>query len=308
MAQVICHKRLPAVYTPLAHKIINEKGVGVIVAISNEVIEKGLREYQKSQKSDTLKYSLLKIIGVAGFLGIWQLAVVSGMIDAGRLPAPTTIFKTLVYKVYNDQPDGNILFVNIIASLQVALSGFLTAIVIGIPLGLVMGWWKNADRFIRPIFELIRPIPPIAWIPLIVVWMGIGLKAKAMIIFFTTFVPCVINSYTGIKLTNQTLINVSKTFGASNLEIFFKVGIPSALPMTFAGIRVALGNSWSTLVAAEMLAASAGLGYMIQIGRSVARPDIVIVGMVVIGVIGAVLSAILSYAESKLMRWQKHRR
>ena len=128
-----------------------------------------------------------------------------------------------------------------------------------------------------------------------------------MIIFFTAFVPCVINSYTGIKLTSKTLIDVSRTFGAPNYEIFWKVGVPSALPMVFAGIRVALGNSWSTLVAAEMLAASAGLGYMIQIGRTVARPDIVIVGMVVIGAIGAVLSLILSRAEGYFLRWKVNR-
>lgn len=143
--------------------------------------------------------------------------------------------------------------------------------------------------------------------PLVVVWMGIGLKAKALIIFFTAFVPCVINSYTGIKLTSKTLINVSRTFGASNAEIFWKVGVPSSLPMVFAGIRVALGNSWSTLVAAEMLAASAGLGYMIQIGRTVARPDIVIVGMVVIGAIGAILSGFLSRAEKYFLRWKVNR-
>ena len=212
-----------------------------------------------------------------------------------------------MYKFANKAPDGNVLWVNILASLQVALSGFLAAIIIGVPLELVMGWWTYADRFIRPIFELVRPVPPIAWIPLVVVWMGIGLKAKALIIFFTAFVPCVINSYTGIKLTNKTLINVSRTFGASNAEIFWKVGVPSSLPMVFAGIRVALGNSWSTLVAAEMLAASAGLGYMIQIGRTVARPDIVIVGMVVIGAIGAILSGFLSRAEKYFLRWKVNR-
>ena len=181
------------------------------------------------------------------------------------------------------------------------------AIIIGVPLGLLMGWWTYADRFIRPIFELVRPVPPIAWIPLVVVWMGVGLKAKALIIFFTAFVPCVINSYTGIKLTSQVLIDVSRTFGAPNWLIFWKIGIPSSLPMVFAGIRVALGNSWSTLVAAEMLAASAGLGYMIQIGRTVARPDIVIVGMVVIGAIGAILSAILSRCERYFLRWKVNR-
>ena len=230
-----------------------------------------------------------------------------GLVNPKLLPPPTEVLSTLLYKVNNTVPDGNTLGINIIASLQVALSGFCVAIIIGVPLGLLMGWWTYADRFIRPIFELVRPVPPIAWIPLVVVWMGVGLKAKALIIFFTAFVPCVINSYTGIKLTSQVLIDVSRTFGAPNWLIFWKIGIPSSLPMVFAGIRVALGNSWSTLVAAEMLAASAGLGYMIQIGRTVARPDIVIVGMVVIGAIGAILSSILSRCEKYFLRWKVNR-
>ncbi len=265
------------------------------------------QQWKGKQRKDNIKYFMMGATGIFVFLLIWQLVVKSGLVNEKMLPAPTTILQTLLYKVNNKPPDGNVLLVNILASLQVALSGFFSAIIIGIPLGLFMGWWKYADRFIRPIFELIRPIPPIAWIPLVVVWMGIGLKAKALIIFFTAFVPCVINSYTGIKLTSQTLINVSKTFGAKNFEIFYKVGIPSALPMVFAGIRVALGNAWSTLVAAEMLAASAGLGYMIQLGRTVARPDIVIVGMVVIGAIGAVLSALLSSLEKYFLRWKSVR-
>lgn len=277
------------------------------MATGNEKLEAGLQAWRQQQKRENAKYALLSATGILTLLAIWQLAVVLGLVNERMLPAPTQIFETLMYKVANKAPDGNVLWVNIIASLQVALSGFLAAIIIGVPLGLIMGWWTYADRFIRPIFELIRPVPPIAWIPLVVVWMGIGLKAKALIIFFTAFVPCVINSYTGIKLTNQTLINVSRTFGAPNVEIFWKIGIPSSLPMVFAGIRVALGNSWSTLVAAEMLAASAGLGYMIQIGRTVARPDIVIVGMVVIGAIGAVLSWFLSRAEKYFLRWKVNR-
>ena len=274
------------------------------MAIDREHLERGHKEYQKQLKKENTRFALLSLMGIVIFLALWQAVVVFGLVDSARLPAPSTILQTLITKTYTKAPDGNTLFVNILASLRVALTGFLTAIVIGIPLGLFMGWWEYADRFIRPIFELVRPVPPIAWIPLVVVWMGIGLKAKAMIIFFTAFVPCVINSYTGIKLTSKTLINVSKTFGASNFEIFYKVGIPSALPMVCAGIRVALGNSWSTLVAAEMLAASAGLGYMIQIGRTIARPDIVIAGMVTIGATGAILSGILSSVEGKLLQWQ----
>lgn len=277
------------------------------MSVDKKKLEEGLKKYQNQQKKLSLKYALLSAAGILGFLLIWQAVVKMGLVNEARLPTPVTILETLIYKVSNESPDGSVLMVNILASLQVALTGFLSAIVIGIPLGLFMGWWEYADRFIRPIFELIRPIPPIAWIPLVVVWMGIGLQAKALIIFFTAFVPCVINAYTGIKLTNKTLINVSKTFGASNFEIFYKVGIPSSLPMVFAGIRVALGNSWSTLVAAEMLAASAGLGYMIQIGRTVARPDIVIVGMVVIGAIGAILSGLLSLCERRLLKWKVNR-
>ncbi len=266
-----------------------------------------LVEWNQKQKKNSVQFILWSAAGILCFLLIWQLAGTMGLVDTKMLPPPTKIFETIMVKFGEKAPDGNILIVNIVASLQVALSGFFTAIVIGVPLGLFMGWWTEADRFIRPIFELVRPVPPIAWIPLVVVWMGIGLKAKALIIFFTAFVPCVINSYTGIKLTNETLINVSKTFGASNFEIFWKVGVPSSLPMVFAGIRVALGNSWSTLVAAEMLAASAGLGYMIQVGRTVARPDIVIAGMVVIGAIGAILSAVLSRCEKYFLRWKVNR-
>lgn len=275
--------------------------------IDKQSLEQKMQSWRQNQKKENIKYILLSAAGILSVLVIWQLAVMLGWVEARMLPAPTKILDTLIDKLGNKAPDGNVLSVNILASLQVALSGFLTAIVIGVPLGLLMGWWTYADRFIRPIFELIRPIPPIAWIPLVVVWMGVGLQAKALIIFFTAFVPCVINSYTGIKLTSQTLIDVSKTFGAPNWQIFIKVGVPSSLPMVFAGIRVALGNSWSTLVAAEMLAASAGLGYMIQIGRTVARPDIVIVGMVVIGAVGAVLSMFLSRAEKYFLRWKVNR-
>ena len=252
-----------------------------------------------------VKYYFLCFVGIFAFFALWQMIVVSGITDPKLLPTPIQVFETIMQKFSQKEPDGNTMFINIMASLQVALSGFLLAIIIGIPLGLVMGWYRIAESFFRPIFELVRPIPPIAWIPLVVVWFGIGLQAKALIIFFSAFVPCVINAYTGIQLTNRTYINVAKTFGASENEIFYKIGIPSSLPMVFAGIRVALGNSWSTLVAAEMLAATAGLGYMIQFGRTIARPGLVIAGMVVIGAIGAVLSGLLSFTEKKFIKGQK---
>ena len=249
------------------------------------------------------KYILLSVLGVLGFFGIWQLLVVTGIVDSKYLAAPTDIIQLFFVKWTETVPDGNTLPQNIFSSLRVSLLGLMIAVIAGVPLGWLMGWYRWVDRFVTPLFEILRPIPPISWIPLTILWLGIGLKAQAFIIFFAAFIPCVINSYTGIKQTSKVLINVAKTFGASDFEIFIKVGIPSALPITFAGIRVALGNSWSTLVAAEMLASSAGLGYMILMGRAFARPDMIVLGMLVTGLIGAVMTAVLEYVERKVVRW-----
>ena len=125
-------------------------------------LEDQLQLWRQNKKKENLKYVLLSAAGILSVLVIWQLAVVLGLVNERLLPAPTRILNTLIFKINNKAPDGNMLGVNIMASLQVALSGFLAAIVIGVPLGLLMGWWTYADRFIRPIFELIRPVPPIA--------------------------------------------------------------------------------------------------------------------------------------------------
>ena len=167
---------------------------------------------------------------------------------------------------------------------------------LGVALGIGIGWSKGFNALFGPLFEMLRPI--------IILTMGIGFNAKVFIIFVSAFVPCVVNSYLGIKLTNQTLINVAKTFGASRWQVFTKVCIPSSMNMVFTGIRISLGNSWSTLVAAEMLASTQGLGYMIQIGRSLSRPEIIIVGMAVIGVTGAIMSGLLSLCEKKVAPWR----
>ena len=266
-----------------------------------ERIEKVRREEKKTKK----QLLILSIIGVVTFVAVWQIAVMTGLLPSKYVPAPSTVFQLFFTKLSSTEPDGAVLTTHILASLQVSLTGFFLAIVIGVPLGLFMGWFRGFDKFVRPIFEILRPIPPVSWIPITIIWLGLGLQAKAFIVFFSAFVPCVINAYTGIKQTNPVLINVAKTCGASNLTIFFKVGIPSAMTMTFAGVRVALGNAWATLVAAEMLAANAGLGYMIQQGRSFARPDIIILGIVVIGLLGIIFTWLLGLVEGKVLGWKK---
>ncbi len=248
---------------------------------------------------------LCAIISIVAFVALWQLAVSVGWVSAKSCAPPSKVFSTFLDKWTNTKPDGATLGTHIVISLKLASIGFFLAVVIGVPLGLVMGYFRYADAFFNPIFEIVRPIPPLAWIPVVLLTLGIGTQAKAFIIFIASFVPCVINSYTGIKRTSPVLINVAKTAGATRWQIFFRVGIPSAIPMIFTGVKISLGSAWATLVAAEMLSSSQGLGYLIQRARNLVRSDLVIVGMLMIGVIGALFTLILELVETKVAPWRK---
>ena len=272
------------------------------VAMTNEQM---VAQVKSKQRKIKYRDTMLSICGILLFFIIWECLVMFHIVDSRKLCSVLEIFKLFIVKLTDPNPDGAVLMVNIWSSLEIALTGYLLAIVIGIPLGWLMGWYKGIDAFVRPIFEVIRPIPPVSWIPLTIVWMGIGLQSKAFIVFFSAFVPCLINSYTGIKQTKEVLINVGKTFGASSFTCFWKVGIPSSMTMTFAGIKVAIGNAWATLVAAEMLAASSGLGFMILQGRSYGRVDLVILGIVVIGVLGVIIASLISSLENLVLGWKK---
>ena len=256
----------------------------------------------KKERKDKIKYASMTIATFIIFFSLWEFLASRDILVGKYTPSVSEVVKAFVFKLSNKGPDGNILIKNILTSLKISMGGFALAVVIGVPLGLLMGWYRLLDRFVRPIFEVVRPIPAVSWIPLMIVWIGVGIEAKIVIIFLTAFIPCVLNSYTGIRQTNQTLINVAKVYGASNFYIFLHVGVPSAVPMIFAGMRVALASSWSCLVAAEMLAASAGLGYMISMSRSFGRADVVILGMVVIGAIGFIFTQIFSIIEKKVVR------
>lgn len=272
-----------------------------------ESVASSIQIETKKRNKEKRQLFCLSVISVMFCLILWELAVRLGWLNGRYICAPTDVVIEFIIKLSDPKPDGAVLGVHIITSLKLVVAGYVAASVVGVPLGMLFGYYHTFDKLVSPIFEIIRPIPPIAWIPLSVIWLGIGTTAKGFIIFLAAFVPCVINSYTGIKLTNPVLINVAKTCGASRWEIFKTVCVPSALPLAFTGVRVALGNAWTTLVAAELLSATAGLGYMIQQGRSLARSDIIIVGMLTIGIIGAILSWLLSKLEDKAIRWRAQR-
>ncbi len=258
----------------------------------------------RNKKKEFRNLFFIALAGLVCFFGIWELIVRLGLIELRYLNPPSMVVSTFFRKLVDPTPEGSTIPQHFWASFRLALCGFIIAVIIGIPLGWIMGYYKTANRLIRPLFEIMRPIPPIAWIPISILWLGIGYKAKAFIIFVSAFVPCVINAYTGVTMTSQTLIDVSKTCGASKWQVFKTVCIPSSLPMVFTSLKISLGNAWSALVAAEMLAATRGLGYMIQQGRNFVRSDIIICGMLVIGISGALMSAGLSFIEKKATPWR----
>jgi len=254
-------------------------------------------------KNKSLRLKLVSIGALLLFFLIWELVTdVLHLVPSTMLPSPLKALNTMIGKWTIKKPDGSTLPQHILASLQVSLLGFCFGIIFGVPLGVIMAWWKGADLALKPVFDFVRTIPPIAWIPIMIILSGIGIVAKASIVFLSAFIPCVVNSYTGIKTTKNVHIWVAQTFGASKSRILFKVALPTALPYIFTGLKVSLNSSWGSLVAAEMLGSASGLGYMIQMGRLLCRADLIIVGMIVIGIMGTILSHAIDLLEKTLVK------
>lgn len=248
-------------------------------------------------------YGWLSVLSIILFVAVWWFCCdILKLTSSSTLPGPITIAETFIKKLTSTAPDGATLPQHIFSSLKISLGGWIMGVVIGTPLGIFMAWYKKVDLFARPLFDLLRPIPGLAWIPLMIILFGIGLTPKIVTVFLSAFVPCVLNSYTGIRQTKDVHLWVGQTFGASDTQMLLHIAIPTALPLIMTGIRVALGAAWTCIVAAEMLASTMGLGYMIQQARGIYRPDIIICGMIGIGAIGAVFSGVLSLIENKIVK------
>jgi len=247
---------------------------------------------------------LISTFSIIFILAIWQASVSFNWVSTRFFASPYEIIQVIIRKITIKKPEGNFLHNHILASMVVVWSGYGLAAVLGIPIGLVMGWFKTAGRIIRPPFEVMRPVPPLAWIPIVILFLGVGTLARATIIFFGAFVSIVLNTYTGIRSTSQTLINVSKTCGASDFETFLRVGIPSAMPMTFAGLRSSMGIAWGSVVAAEMLGSSIGLGFFILYGRTYAEVAMIMGGILVLGICGQISNRFILAVERIVLKWR----
>jgi ABC-type nitrate/sulfonate/bicarbonate transport system permease component len=174
-----------------------------------------------------------------------------------------------------------------------------------VPIGIAMGWWKRAEQQIDPIVEMLRPVPPLAWIPLSILWFGVGNTQNEFIIFLGCFFPILVNTVAGVKGVEPTLVRAARCLGAGERQTLWRVVLRAALPQIVTGIRVGLGVGWMALVAAELVGASSGLGFLINDARSVLRTDYVIVGMATIGIVGLLIDRVIRELTRRLMPWSQ---
>ena len=237
-------------------------------------------------------------------LVLWYvLTTLTGVISPSRFATPREVWSALMQISVRGYADAR-LWQHILQSCRLVVMGFLVAVAVGVPLGLAMGWSKRAEAFINPIFLLLRPIPPLAWIPLAIVWLGLGDAAKMMVIFVAAFVPSVINTYTGVRAIEPHFVEASAMLGVRRWTFIQEVLVPGALPHIFTGLRLSLQASWTTLVAAELVGALYGLGQVLNAAAQDIFPAMIVVGMVSVGVCGAVMTWLLGLAEKRAMPWR----
>ena len=243
---------------------------------------------------------LLQYTGLSvTIIGIWQGLFCLGLLNPILLPAPLQIALTFwdLFKS-GDLPR------HIGISVLRVLEGFGIAALSGLVLGIAIGLSRTLDRWTDLIIQVVKPIPPIAWIPLAILWFGIGEQSKVYIIFLGAFFPIIINTIDGIRQTDQKLVEVARILAVPRFKFVRQVVLPGALPAIMTGLRVGLMVAWMCVVAAELIAASSGIGYLIMDARQLSQSDVVIVGMITIGVIGKLMDSLIKRLENRLIRWK----
>lgn len=243
----------------------------------------------------------MPLLGIVTLFGGWAFVASLSVVSPAFLPSPTKVFHTMVELTHVPYA-GSVLQVHLLASLKKFLASFSIAVVLGVPLGLLMGRFKAMEWAISPVFEGFRFIPPIAWVPFAIFWFGTGFLAPMLVIFAGAFAPCVLNAYRGSKLIDKHLIEAAQTLGAGRWITLTEILLPAALSHIVAGVRVGAGFGWQSLIGAELIVGSTGLGYMIVQGGSNLQPAIVISGMITIGVVGASIDYAMRALQQRVQR------
>jgi NitT/TauT family transport system permease protein len=223
---------------------------------------------------------VLSLVGVTALVALWSLAI--ALSHATLLPGPGRV----LFGIW-DLARRGLLMKHLVASLFRVTWGYLAAVTIGIPLGLSLGWWRRAERAVNPFLQILRPISPLAWIPISILWLGVGDRGAVFIIFLASVLPIVVSAMNAVAAVPSVHLRAARNFGLSSRELLVRVIFPSVLPQLVTGMRLALGVAWLVVVAAEMIAVNSGLGFLIVDARNAGnRYDLVVAGMVLIGAIG----------------------
>jgi NitT/TauT family transport system permease protein len=256
-----------------------------------------LRNGEKSMTR--LSGAIPSLIILAALLVGWWLAVIAT--HSVIFPTPLQVVTGTLELI----EDGT-LWEHIGASLMRVTAGFSLAVAVAVPFGLWMGWVRGAYVTLNPIFQILRPISPIAWIPLAILWFGVGNASPIYLIFISSVFPMIVQTTSGVHTIEKRYLRAAENFGVSRRAFFGQVVIPAVLPQIIVGMRIGLGVAWLVVVAAEMIALRSGLGYLIIDSRNAGnRYDLVIAGMIIIGLIGLLLDGIMRLLESlKIVRWR----
>jgi NitT/TauT family transport system permease protein/taurine transport system permease protein len=248
------------------------------------------------------------VVGAATFAALavlWHFTTVTTQVlPAVYFPTPAEVQQALRQIALQGYADGR-LHEHFLHSLLLVAMGFAAAISIGVPLGMLMGWSRRAEALVNPVFLLLRPIPPLAWIPLAIVWLGLGDAAKVLVIWFAAFVPALINSYAGVRAIEPHLVEAARSLGVPRAMFVREVLFPAALPLIFTGLRLSMQACWTTLVAGELIGAIVGLGHVLyQAGLDI-YPAMIVVGMLGVAVAGALTTSVIAWIEARSMPWRR---
>lgn len=238
------------------------------------------------------------VILLAFILVLWFVLESQGKLNSVILPSPQKVWSIFLSVL----SDGS-LWTNIKVSVIRVSRGYILAVIFGIIGGIVIGLFEHVKRITDLLVQILKPIPPIAWIPLVILWFGIGEEGKTFLIFLGGFFTILINVIDGIKQVDPKLIEVSRTVETPFYKYVFLSIIPGAAPGIFTGLRLGISSCWMCVVAAELISASSGLGFMIMNARQFGQTDVVIIGMIVIGVIGKLMDSILKLVEGTVVKW-----
>ena len=248
------------------------------------------------------RHLLTGIASVVLFALLWQLSGSLGWVDPLLLPPPSEVFRTaaeLVASGYRQTP----LWQHFLISAARALAAFAVAIAVGVPLGLSMGLAPTLNAVLDPFVQFLRPLPKIALIPLVVVWFGIGEGSKIFLIFISSFLSIVVGAVASVAGVSQGRVRVAQTLGASRRQVFRHVVLPNALPELFTTVRLSVGIGWTSLIAAEMVAADAGLGWMVINAGTYLRTDVVLLGILLLGLTGYFFDWLLVRRQRRIAPW-----